>query len=173
MKLRLLFVLAIFTTSLTIGQENKWSVETNYAVVPAAGFGGEDNVFELGIKHRFLQKDIFNLGLSFNGGFFRENSLIPGDNSSETNFIFQPRVFSEFNLPFSKRLKPSVGIGYSFLSGYESRTDSFGGFNINVGLSYDITNKWFVQFQYDRVSLKSINLPEGFNNFRLGIGYRF
>jgi len=174
MKARLLSLLVLFAFASTFAQEKKWNVETNYAVVPAAGFGGNDNVFELGLKYRLLQNETLNLGLSVNGGFFQEDSpLLPGNNGSETNYIIQPRVFSEFNLPFSKRLTPSLGIGYSYLSGFENRTEPFGGFNLNVGLSYDITGSWFIQFQYDRVSLSAIDNSEAFNNFRLGIGFRF
>lgn len=172
MKFKLFILFSLFVLAFTHAQENKWNVEASYAVVPAAGFGGNDNVFEAGIKYRFVQNKTLNFGLSINGGFFQEDSPISG-NDSETNYIFQPRVFSEFKLPFSKRLRPTFGVGYSFMSGFENRTNSFGGFNLNLGLTYDITDKWFVQFQYDRVSLSAINDPEGFNNFRLGIGFRF
>ena len=172
MKSKLFSLLFLVALTFSFAQENKWNVETNYAVVPSAGFDGNDNVFELGVKYRFLQNELLNLGVSVNGGFFSEQLFSQNDNS-QTNGIFQPRVFSEFNLPFSKRLKPIVGVGYSVLTGFESRTSSFGGFNLNLGLVYDITDKWFIQFQYDRVSLASINDSEGFNNFRLGIGFRF
>lgn len=172
MRTNLLLAILLFVLTLSNAQENKWNVEANYAVVPAAGFGGNDNVVELGLKYRFIQNQSLNLGLSVNGGFFPEFRSA-GVSSSETNLIFQPRVFSEFRLPFSKRLRPSLGIGYSYMSGFGERTDSFGGFNLNLGFIYDISDKWFVQFQYDRVSLKVIDNPEGFNNFRLGIGFRF
>ncbi len=172
MKSKLLILFSLFVLASGFSQENKWNVEANYSVVPAAGFGGNDNVVELGIKYRFIQHGTLNLGLSINGGIFPEFRF-SGENVGETNVIIQPRVFSEFKMPFSKRLRPTLGVGYSYLSGFESSTNSFGGFNLNLGLIYDISDKWFVQFQYDRVSMSAINNPEGFNNFRLGIGFRF
>lgn len=172
MKSKLLFLFSLFILAPSFAQENKWSVEANYAVVPAAGFGGNDNVLELGVKYRLIQNEALNLGLSVNGGFFPEFRF-SGESAGETNVIIQPRVFSEIKLPFSKRLRPILGVGYSYLSGFESSINSFWGFNLNLGLIYDINDKWFVQFQYDRVSLSATNNPEGFNNFRLGIGFRF
>ena len=169
----ILGILFLVVTNAFAQEGKKWSVETNYSVVPADGFGGNDLVINLGLKYRFLETNLLSLGVGVDGGYFTENPFFIRPNAGENLFIFQPKVISEFNLPFSKRLKPTVGLGYSFFTGSSLDSSSFGGFNLNLGLTYEISDKWYVQFQYDFVSLREINAAEGFNNFRFGVGFRF
>jgi len=42
-----------------------------------------------------------------------------------------------------------------------------------MGFLYNISKKWYVQAYYDFVSLKPINAAEGYNNIRIGVGFRF
>jgi len=170
-----LLLITFFTlfSILTFAQDKKWSVETNYSIVPADGLGGGDNVINLGLKYRFLETKVFNLGLGIDGGYFTGDTFFAQSNPKGNLFLFQPKLISEFSLPFLKRLKPTMGLGYSFFTGSTLASGSFGGFNLNLGLIYDISDKWYVQFQYDYVSLKEISSGEGFNNFRLGVGFRF
>lgn len=149
-------------------QDRKWSVEGNYSIVPSNGFFGNDNLIDLGFKYRFIENNFLNAGISLNTAYFigNENFVIP--DSNDKFFIFQPRVFSEINLPFSKRLRPTLGLGYSFFSG---TSEPINGFNINIGLIYDISDKWYIKLHYDWIDLKSNT--EGYNNFRLGVGFRF
>ncbi len=171
---KLLFAALLLLTLLSYGQEKKWSLETNYSIVPADGFLGGDIVINLGLKYRFLETNFLNLGVGIDGGYFTEfPSFISSRNTNEVLFLFQPKLISEFDLPFSKTLKPTLGLGYSFFSGRPLDSGSFGGFNLNLGLIYEISDKWYLQFQYDFVSLNQINSSEGFNNFRLGVGFRF
>ena len=151
-------------------QEDKWSLEANYSIVPSNGFFGNDNVIDVGIKHRFVENKLLTAGLSLNTTYFvgNENFVIP--DSNDNFFIFQPRVFSEFKLPFSKRLRPTLGLGYSFFAGTSVPVN---GFNFNTGLIYDISDKLYVQLHYDFISLQSISSSEGYNNFRLGVGFKF
>lgn len=164
---------ALFLFQFNYAQEKNWNVELNYAIVPADGFGGKDNVIDFGFKYRFLGQSIFNLGLGLNAGIFNQSSTLLSQPQNTTNYILQPRIFSEFNLPFSKKIKPFVGVGYSNILTRGDSEKAFWGFNVNTGLTYDIFYKWLFQVQYDYVSLSAIDNFEGFNNVRLGLGYRF
>ena len=180
MKTRLFFCLALFGFSyFGTAQENRttqelkaWNLDFNYSIVPSEGFGGDDDVYELGLKYRFYQTKAFSFGLGINAGVFTDNEiLVPSEFGLK--YIIQPRVFTEYKLPFSKRLRLSTAVGYSYMSGFNRINDGFWGFNLNLGLTYDLNDKWFLSFTYDRVSMSAINLSEGFNNFRLGVGIRF
>jgi hypothetical protein len=171
---KLLFGILLFAFISNFAQETKrWNVENNYSVIPSSGFGGDDIVIDLGIKYRFLETNFVKLGVGLNAGYITENSFFSGVDPDGSLYIFQPRAFSEFNLPFSKRLRLSLGAGYSFFSGSTFPDRTVGGFNFNISLIYDISDQWFVQLQYDFVGSDAVSRSEGFNNFRLGVGFRF
>lgn len=173
MRFQLFVLLLMVSCSISFAQEKDCNIELNYAIVPADGFGGKDNVVDFGFKYRFLKKEIINLGVSSNFGIFNNSLTLPNQTEDLKNFIFQPRVFTEIKLPFSKKIKPIAGIGYSYIFTNDVSIESFWGFNVNAGLSYDILKDWLVQLHYDYVSLSAADGFEGFNNIRLGIGYRF
>ncbi len=174
MKLKLLIVITVLTAINGYSQDNKtWSIENNYSIVPADGIGGGDIVINLGLKYRLVETGFLHLGLGIDAGYFTEPPFFARFNTNENLFLLQPKLVSEFDLPFSKNLKPTLGLGYSFFAGSSLGSSSFGGFNLNLGLTYNISDKWYIQFQYDYVSLKEIDSVEGFNNFRLGVGFRF
>ena len=191
----LLLTSLVFFSVLTIkAQEKKWNVELNYTLIPQDGIGGDLNYLDLGIKHRFLSTDYFDFGAGINGGFYRNNfdgEPIEGD---LTSLIFQPRVFSEIKIPGLARLRPGIGLGYSlinddtdlFVEGENRSTNNTnGGFNFNFGVSYDFTNRWFIQAQYDFINLRvkdeinqngqtnSFDFSRKLNNIRIGAGFRF
>ena len=176
MNLKLLFAFLFLGSIQSFAQEKNISIEANYSAIPANGIGGEDLIIDFGLKYRFLQTEILNLGLSTNVGYLTNNSYSIISREEDNVFLFQPRVYSEFNLPFSKRLKPTLGLGYSFFTGASKSSNNsrtIGGFNVNIGLLYNISKKWYVQAHFDFVSLKSINAAEGYNNIRIGVGFRF
>jgi len=192
----LLLGILLFVSVYTFGQQDKkWSVEANYGVIPQDGFGGEDNITDLGIKYRFADFDFIQLGFGINGGFSRLDFVnIEGDGGLTESFYIQPRIFSEFIIPGSERLRPSIGLGYSWVQQeFEQRFGedqlfgdvTNGGFNLNIGLSYDITKRLFVQAQYDFINLNQrdeftfngeLVKPDSnikLNNIKLGLGFRF
>jgi len=173
MKFKLLFSLLLFVSIEAIAQEKNWSVETNFSAVPSDGFGGSDIVINFGLKYRFLKSNVVNLGLGVDGGYFLEAPFFLRSNLYGNLFLFQPKLVSEFNLPFSERLKPTLGLGYSVFTGSTIDSGSLGGFNLNLGLAYEMSDRWYIQLQYDYIDLTKFNAGEGFNNFRLGIGFRF
>jgi opacity protein-like surface antigen len=186
-----LFFISVYTFA---QQDKKWSVEANYSIIPADGLGGADDIFELGIKYRFTDFNFFNLGLSLNGGFSNEKFDIPNVEGKLNTYYLQPRIFSEISIPGINRLRPNISLGYSLVnedSSVISMGDDFsgnstnGGFNINLGLMYDISDQFFIQAQYDFINLNikdeidfegetiQRDFTEKLNNIKLGIGFRF
>lgn len=194
MKQQLLLAFLFLLSIQTFGQDNKWSVEANYAVVPDDGFGQNDNLIDLGLKYRFVDFNFVNVGLSFNGGFSKETFDNPEIDGNIKSYYFQPRIFSEFTIPGINRLQPSVGLGYSFVNA-DSSVISIGedigsnttnrGFNLNIGLSYYISKRFFIQAQYDFIGLKvrdefefqgevvQPDFTDKLNNIKIGLGFRF
>lgn len=193
---KLLFGFLFFSTTLIFAQDQKWNVEANYTIVPGDGLFGEDDFIDVGVKYRFVDFGLLNTGFGVNGGFSSENIENTGfDSRRDNTYIIQPRVFSELTIPGLEKLRPSLGLGYSFLNTVSSFTTVNGfddsdnswveGFNINFGLSYDISKRFFIQAQYDFIDLTLDNgIPNNvqllpaqingdINNIRLGVGFRF
>lgn len=185
MKFKLLLVFGILFVLNVEAQDKKWNVEANYSLVPAEGFFGEDNNIDLGVKYRGIDFSFFKLGLSINGGYFIGDKSVSYANPDSNTYLLQPRVFSELDIPGMGRLKPSVGLGYSFIHISDSFKSWDGGFNFNLGLSYDIFKTFFIQTQYDFINLhvkevflvdgisSSIDFREKLNNIKIGLGVRF
>lgn len=195
MKLKLLTAFLFLISIQTFAQDQKWSIEANYQVIPIVGLEGDDNIIDLGLKYRFADFKFVHLGLGANVGFSKNKFKdIPSLNGESTSYYFQPRVFAEFSMPGVEKLRLSVGLGYSIVNsdvdvmtgdGAIKANTSNGGFNFNLGLTYDITKRFFIQGQYDVIIL-NVNDEYSFqgevvnpdynrkqNNIKLGVGFRF
>lgn len=193
-KLLLIPVLLLSINSIAQNLNYKWSVEVNYAVVPEDGFGGDDNIIEIGMKYRFTDLSFLQLGFGVNGGFSNKNHEGASIDGRTNRYYIQPRLFSEFKIPGIERLRPTIGLGYSILNedtsvisnGEDvSGNTTNGGFNFNLGVAYDITNRFFVQAQYDFINLNvrdefifqgeviKPDYQEKLNNIKIGVGFRF
>jgi hypothetical protein len=194
MKQKLLFVFFFLLSIQVFAQEQKWSVEANYSVVPQDGFGGDADIFELGLKYRVADFGFANLGVSLNGGFSREKFERPDFQIVTKFYYLQPRVFTEFRIPGIERLRPHLALGYSIVSSDSSVIGNFevfptsstnGGFNMNLGLSYDVSKRFFIQAQYDFINLQvrdefvlqgetvKTDFNQKLNNIKIGLGFRF
>jgi opacity protein-like surface antigen len=172
-------------------QDSKFSVEANYPVSFGDSFFAEgyEGLIDIGVDYKFFNFGIINLGASFNGGIFNltEDNRPPFIDVSV--YMVQPRVFGELYLEALSRLRPSVGLGYSFMIynitssqiTLESTngTETESGINLNLGLSFDITKKLFIQAQYDFIQLSdqegipNSSVNSKINIFKAGLGYRF
>ncbi len=161
-KLLLVALLFIFTIKL-FSQNSKLSIEASFPIPIGDNFLEENygGIVDVGAKYRFSELKILNIGASINGGFLK-NSKADSNNLFDVNvFPIQPRIFAELNIEKLNKLHPQIGLGYSFLifkaksNGINpdfletniDRTES--GINLNLSLSYDITDKLFLQAQYD------------------------
>ncbi|WP_289037967.1 outer membrane beta-barrel protein [uncultured Zobellia sp.] len=194
-KIYFLSVLIFFLGASLFAQDYKWSVEANYPLSVGDELGNDaPGIIDLGVKYRFLDFNIVKVGAGINAGVFKENindQVNPTNvDFDETNWLIQPKVFAEFNIPAVQKLHPSIGLGYTFI---ESKYDGFisnqsykntvssGGINLNLGLSYDITNRLFLQAQYDYVrdndtyDYNGANVGVNYNRgyLKFGVGFRF
>ena len=196
MKYKLLLFPVLFFSINSMAQDlnYKWSVEANYAIVPDEGFGGDDNIIEIGLKYRFLDYDFVQIGLGINSGFSQKKFDELNIDGKVKRYYIQPRLFSEFKIPGLSKFHPSLGIGYSIIN-EDSAVISIGedvsgntvngGFNFNLGVTYDITNRFFIQAQYDFINLNvrdefifqgeviKPDFQEKLNNIKIGVGFRF
>ena len=192
MKQKLLLTLLLIFTIKTFSQDSKFSLEANFPIPIGDNFLGENygGIIDIGAKYRFTELKILNIGASINGGFLK-NSKADRDNMFDVNvYPIQPRIFAEINIESVSKLHPLIGLGYSFLifkaksnginpDFLESNIDrTEDGINLNFGLSYDITNKLFLQAQYDFVKIgvdndvPDIKYNTNINILKFGLGFR-
>ncbi|MEO1010341.1 MAG: outer membrane beta-barrel protein [Bacteroidota bacterium] len=189
---KVLLGVLILTSIQMVSQDKKWSIEANYPISVGDDLGNDNpGILDIGLKYRFLDFNIVQLGAGINTGVFRDNIesfTIPSDfDFTETNWVIQPKVFAEFRIPALKRLRPSIGLGYTIIRSRfkgdifgrnEDTTNTDGGLNLNLGVSYDIAKWLFIQAQYDyvRFNIREEGFPDinddlGF--LKAGVGFRF
>jgi opacity protein-like surface antigen len=192
MKQTLLLVLLFLLSLQVSAQDKKWSLEANYPISIGNQIGNDNNaIIDLGLKYRFADFNIVRLGAGLNASVFHKNNPnLEGSNTGfkETNYFIQPKLFAEFSIPKIKKLKPSIGLGYTIITSSLDGTflgeditgnSSDGGFNLNLGLSYDVSKNLFIQVQYDYINQKIENRALGLEGNRsiellkIGLGFRF
>jgi len=164
MKKFLFTSILIFTLFFVQAQDQKWSIEANYPVMlNDNNINNSSAAIDIGLKYRLVNIPLVNLGIGINSGFIFDKSNDSSLDYKNNTYIIQPQVFGEFKLPFAPKLHPLVGMGYSIVSQnvsgdfgsgdftYSSGAD--GGFNINLGATYDITKSFFVNANYDYINL--------------------
>ncbi len=195
MKLKLIIIPLILITINSFSQVSKFTVEANYPIAIGDNFLGKNynGLIDLGAKYRFYHNEVIDIGVSLNFGFFKNTK------SGATNlnqlfdikiFPVQPRIFIEFNIPNIEKIHPQIGVGYSILiynsMWSEKRKLSLpadiaynkSGFNFNIGLSYDLTDKLYFHVHYDFIkTLVENGIPDlsyntDINIVKLGIGFK-
>ena len=186
---RLLLGTLLLLSIQVFSQDKKWSVEANYPISIGDKLGNDNpGIIDLGLKYRFADFEFVKLGAGINAGIFYDNirSFTAPEifDFSETNLIIQPKVFGEFTIPSLERFHPSVGLGYSIVrSSFDgtsngndiSNSNSDGGFNLNLGIMYDINDKLFIQAQYDYINNKNTQFDsnQSLGILKFGVGFRF
>ena len=195
MKLRLIITVVILFTIKSFSQDSKFKLELSYPIAIGDNFLGQNynGLIDLGAKYKFSDNKIIDIGASLNFGFFQNTK----SGATDLNQLFdvkifplQPRIFAEFNIPNLEKIHPQIGIGYSILiynaDWNENRNadlpadidDNKNGFNFNIGLSYNLTDKLFLQAQYDFIKIGvEDGIPDtGYNTniniLKFGIGLR-
>lgn len=180
MKFIFLFSINIGLLTSAYAQEERFSIEINYPLTIDNNFIGANynGIIDAGCKYRFSLKDFVRFGASFNSGIYT-NSKNESNNPSDISvFAFQPRLFAELNS--TGAVIPYIGFGYSFLIFNISDMDNINerGFNLNLGVAYEISKSWFIQAQYDLVKIKvkrdipDIKYNSNVNILKVGFGYR-
>lgn len=196
MKQKLFYTLLLLTAIHTFSQETKFSIEANYPFTMGENFIGNNykGVADAGIKYRFTDVKLVNLGLSINGSLLKYNFKVQDDFSEPFDYkvnayFIQPRIFAELIITSIEEFHPSASLGYSFILfnvtgpdpldfSNETAKDSQDGINLNVALAYDLTEKIFIQLQYDFIKLGTSNdIPNTTYNtnvdlVKIGLGFR-
>ena len=195
----------VFASFIVRAQDQKWSIEANYPLVANSNLQNDFNgVLDLGIKYRFANLGPVILGAGFNAAYLKNFDSFtyggPGFQDQEFDykakqFLFQTKIFAEVAIPGLAKLKPQIGVGYAKViddvylkDGVDVQTDDSntdGGLNLNFGISYDLSDKFFIQVQYDflNVHRKGENTRDNqtftydFNEkiglIKAGVGFRF
>ena len=180
----------VFASFIVHAQDQKWSIEANYPLVANSNLQNDFNgVLDLGIKYRFANLGPVILGAGFNAAYLKNFDSFtyggPGFQDQEFDykakqFLFQTKIFAEVAIPGLAKLKPQIGVD---VQTDDSNTD--GGLNLNFGISYDLSDKFFIQVQYDflNVHRKGENTRDNqtftydFNEkiglIKTGVGFRF
>lgn len=189
MKQRLLLALLLVFTMESFSQDSNLSIEANYPVLIGDNLIGEhySGIIDVGAKYRFADYSAINIGASFNGGILVHNSNNEFYDLKVTSYAIQPKIFAELDLKSIAKFHPFVGFGYTFLISNASETingldvpdssNTKSGINFNLGIAYDITEKWFAQVQYDFVKFKAEDGPSdpfitNMNILKIGLGFR-
>jgi hypothetical protein len=186
--LSILLVLLFYTLS---AQDKKWSVEASYPISVGDEFDLDGRaILDLGVRYRFLEFGNFELGASLNASmFYSDTQFTAGSFEGELLFDYnqshiflQPRIFLEPHIPGLDWLHPSIGLGYTWdfykfsgISASENSdfSDTEGGLNINLGISYDVYRNWFLQLQYDYIRLEKEFSDDNIGLLKVGAGFRF
>ena len=192
MKQNFLLTLLLIFSIKSFSQDSKFSLELNYPIPIDNNFVAENynGIIDIGVDYRLANLNPVNIGISLNGGVLVNNSNQNNGfrDFKVTSYVIQPRIFGNLDLESIDKFHPTVGLGYTIMvfdasginNGFDvsDASDTLSGFNFNFGLTYDITEKLFVQAQYDFVKLRVDNdVPDlKFNTnvtiLKIGLGYR-
>ena len=192
MKQKFLLTLLLIFSIKSFSQDSKFSLELNYPIPIDNNFVGENynGIIDIGADYRIANLNPVNIGISLNGGVLVNNSNQNNgfQNFKVTSYVIQPRIFGELHLESIDKFHPTVGLGYTIMvfnasgtnNGFDvsDSSDTQSGFNFNFGLAYDITEKLFVQAQYDFVKIgvdndvPDIKFNTNVNILKIGLGYR-
>ncbi len=196
MKQKLFYTLLLITSIHTFSQATKFTIEANYPFTMGENFIGNnyEGIADAGFKYRFTDAKLVNLGLSVNGSLLNYNFKVQDDFAEQFNYkvnayFIQPRILAELTIASIEKLHPSASLGYSFILfsvvgpdpldfSNETAKDSQSGINLNVAVAYDLTEKIFIQLQYDFIKLGTANdIPNTAYNtnvdlVKIGLGFR-
>ncbi|WP_298554479.1 outer membrane beta-barrel protein [uncultured Algibacter sp.] len=189
MKQKLVLILLLFCFK-AFSQNSKFNFEANYPIAIDNNFIGRNfnGIIDLGLKYRFSDLEIVDLGVSLNAGVFKntiEDIIQPFD---VFLFVIQPRLFAELNLESISKFHPFIGLGYTVINSNARGFDSFNspnrtsetqsGFNVNLGFALDVSDALYAQIQYDFTKINlDTNTPDivyntNVNILKIGLGYR-
>ena len=189
---RIIITFLLISTSLW-AQDRKLSLEVNYPITIDRNFVGTNynGVIDVGFDYIIARSLSFDLGLGLNAGWLanRQNESDNPDSFRANIYTIQPKLYGELVINSIPKLHPQFGLGYSVfifdisgtfpLTNFNQRSETQGGMNFLASLVFDVSERTFIQFQYDFVKLAQEDMiPDTrFNNnvnlLKLGLGFRF
>lgn len=186
-------ILMLLLPILGLAQDRKFSLEANYPITIDQNFVGNtyNGAIDIGLDYIFARSLNFDLGLGLNAGLLSNKRNETDDPSSFKANIYtiQPKIYGELVINSIPNLHPQFGLGYSIfvfdISGtfpqttFNQRSETKGGMNFLAALLFDVSDRLFIQFQYDFVKLaREDDIPDtkynnNINLLKLGLGYRF
>lgn len=191
MKKYLLITVILFSFLKSNAQFSNFSMELNYPMTMDKNFIGKNynGIIDLGLVYTFSNLNKWNLGMSFNASILQNNLNKNVGNSFKLNsYVFQPRIAVVGNSLLMNGFTPVAGIGYAVfvfdVSGsndgpMNGETDTQSGFNLNLGVAYDLSEHFFAKVQYDffktsvSEGLSRVNYNTNVNLLKIGVGYKF
>lgn len=194
MRTILIFFVLLLVCGTLWAQDSHVSLELSYPLPVDANFVGRNynGIANLGGKYTFAEIGFLDLGASLDLGAFTNAKDLRVQGFNVFAVFIQPRVFAALDTESLRRFHPAVGMGYSVLIFHAARneftdpnfpeavdtTQTNDGINLNASLAYDVSERIYLQVQYDflKVSYEG-NLPDlkynrNINLFKIGLGYR-
>ncbi|AOW20581.1 outer membrane protein [Urechidicola croceus] len=194
MKKKLLLTIAVLFSLPFFAQYSNFSIELNYPIPIDKNFIGKNfnGIADLGFKYKFSSAKTLNIGASINSSLLANKTINNRPSFELTVFSIQPRLFAELSSETLENFRPSIGLGYTFMifSIFDKNnfnpqnpngpvdSETYSGLNLNLGMSYDISNQFYGQIQYDFVKLGSDSdftdskYNSNVNILKIGVGYR-
>ena len=166
MKNRFYTLLLILIPFCTFAQDRTFSIEANYPITIDRNFVGQNynGAIDIGLDYIFSRSVSFDLGLGINAGWLsnRQNESDDPSSFKANIYTLQPKIYGELVINSIPKLHPQFGLGYSLFifdvsgtfpqSNLNQRSETKGGMNFLASLVFDISNRTFIQFQYDFVT---------------------
>ena len=179
-KILVIIILAISINSFS--QNSKFSIELSYPIlVNEKGndldFIDFNGIIDLGVKYNLTENKKINLGVGINTTLLKFKVNDRFTNFTRNHYIFQPKIFGKINLIENEKLALITGLGYSFdfNSTENGKGKTYSGINLNAGLRYLLTEKIFLNLQYDFIMYNKSELVyynENLSLVKLGIGIK-
>ena len=189
MKKTLLVIFVFLGILFVRAQDKDWSIEINYPVSINDNFGSSNQgTIGAGLKYRFAYLGKFRLGASLDGTWFATTITNDSDPIQEfdyRDFFLQPRIFAELPISSNNKLLLSGGIGWTWSRSVEESSffdeqgqiqgglDWYNGPNLNLGLAYDLSPRFFINTQFDLIILSGNRSDRTIGLIKLGGGFRF
>ena len=187
MKKTLLSVILCIGLTVVNAQEKDWSIDLNYPISVGDEFGASNQgIIGAGLKYRFATAGKLRIGASLDVSWFATTTTNDSDPVQELDFrdfFLQPRIFVELPITSNNKLKLTGGLGWTwsrstgeaiiFPEGMVEAEFWNNGPNINLGLSYDISPRWYVQGQYDLIFSSGDSPRSEIGLIKVGAGFRF
>ncbi len=184
----LFFLFSVYTINV-FAQDHPWSLNVSSLTTVDDNFmSNHSSHFDVGLKRNTFYLE--DMRIAFGGNIGSLSREFAPDQYVYT-FVLQPKIYAEVDLEVLNRIKPRIGVGYSFLVAVPVQNISMysedevlettvqGGIGTNIGLTVGISDRIFVHVDYDFIKLdkdkevKDISYNRNINFLKFGLGFTF